>query len=360
MAHGAGQSSDAALTAAPQLPAAFRPRDCTFNSGDWAILARCWFPVARVADVGDAPLAVTLLDLPLIVYRAGGAFHVARDLCPHRGVPLSLGWVEGEEIVCAYHGLRYGPDGQCRRIPAHPEIEPSSKLRVTMFPARERYGLVWTCLDPVDPNATLPAFPFWDDSAFQQILPPYVDIAGSAARQVEGFVDVAHFAWVHDKAFADRANPIVPIYRTQMTDFGLRTEYWSDVSNYPKALSHLAPEGFRWLRVFEVYPPFAASLTVHFPGDDRLGVLNLASPVSARRTRLFVPIARNFDTTGALEDVYAFNAQVFAEDAAIIERQCPEDLPLDPNEEAHFPADRTSLGYRRLLRQMGLSFSYVA
>jgi vanillate O-demethylase monooxygenase subunit len=360
MAEGAGQAPDAASAAAPRLPAGFRPRDCTFNPDDWAILARCWFPVARAVDVGDAPLAVTLLDLPLIVYRAGGAFRVARDLCPHRGVPLSMGWVEGEEIVCAYHGLRYGPDGQCRRIPAHPEIEPSSRLRVTMFPAIERYGLVWTCLDPGDLGAALPAFPLWDDAAFQQILPPHVDIAGSAARQVEGFVDVAHFAWVHDKAFADRDNPFVPIYDTRLTDFGLRTEYWSDVSNYPKSLSHLAPPDFRWLRAFEVYPPFAASLTVHFPGEGRLGVLNLASPVSARRTRLFVPIARNFDTTGALEDVYAFNAQVFAEDAAIIERQCPEELPLDPRDEAHFPADRTSLGYRRLLRQMGLSFKYVA
>ena len=105
---------------------------------------------------------------------------------------------------------------------------------------------------------------------------------------------------------------------------------------------------------------FAASLVVHFPGDDRLGILNLASPVSARRTRLFVPIVRNFDTSGPLEAVYAFNAQIFAEDQAIIERQKPEELPLDAQEEGHFPADRTSLGYRRLLRQMGLSFKYVS
>jgi vanillate O-demethylase monooxygenase subunit len=171
---------------------------------------------------------------------------------------------------------------------------------------------------------------------------------------------VAHFAWIHHDAFADRDNPMVPIYDTRATAFGLRTEYWSNVSNFPKGLQHLAPPDFRWLRVFDVQPPFAASLTVHFPDHGRLGVLNLASPVSARRTRLFVPIARNFDLTGSLEDVYAFNAQVFAEDQAIIERQFPPELPLDPGEEGHFPADRTSLGYRRLLREMGLTLKPVS
>lgn len=350
---------DASQVARP-LPPGFLPRGCTFGAEDWAILARQWFPIARVVDLAEKPMAVTLLDLPLVVYRAGQTIRVGRDLCPHRGLPLSLGWVEGEEIVCAYHGLRYGPDGQCRKIPAHPEAVPSPRLKVGMFEAVERYGLVWTRLDPSDEAAAIPDFPLWDAAGFQQILPPFVDIAGSAARQLEGFVDVAHFAWVHHEAFADRDNPIVPIYETKTTEFGLRTDYWSDVSNFPKDLRHLAPDDFRWLRRFEVHPPFAAHLTIFFPGEDRLSILNLASPVSARKTRLFVPLARNFDKSGSLEDVYAFNAQIFAEDAAIIERQCPEELPLDPNEEAHFPADKTSLGYRRLLRQMGLSFAYVA
>ena len=348
------------LEASTPLPLGFLPRDCTFNAEDWAILARQWFPIARIVDLADKPLPVTLLDVPLVVYRAGDVIKVARDLCPHRGLPLSLGWVEGEAIICAYHGLRYGPDGQCRKIPAHPDAVPSPKLKVAMFPVVERYGLVWTQLDPSDAAAAIPDFPLWDAAGFQQILPPFFDIAGSAARQVEGFVDVAHFAWIHHEAFADRDNPVVPIYETRATEFGLRTDYWSDVSNYSKDLRHLAPDDFRWLRRFEVYPPFAAHLTIFFPGEDRLSILNLASPVSARKTRLFVPLARNFDTTGPLEDVYAFNAQIFAEDAAIIERQCPEELPVDPSEEAHFPADKTSLGYRRLLRQMGLSFRYVA
>jgi vanillate O-demethylase monooxygenase subunit len=340
-----------------RLPDDFLPRDCTYLAEDWRILSKHWYPIACAADIGAKPTKLVLLDLELVAWRTTAGLCVARDICPHRGVPLSMGSVEGDEIVCAYHGLRYGPDGRCRKIPAQPDVKPPARFGLTLFPAIERYGLLWTCLLP-DFGTSIPPLPAWDDPAFQPILPPSVDIAASPGRQLEGFVDVAHFAFVHHNAFADPENKEVPLYTTEFTEFGLRTEYWSTVSNYPKALQHLAPQDFRWLRVFEVFPPFTARLTVHFPNEGRLYILNAASPVSARKTRLFVPIVRNFDTTGSLDDVYAFNAQIFAEDQAIVERQKPEDLPLESGDEFHIAADRTSAEYRRLLRKMGLSLRY--
>ncbi len=331
------------------------PRGCTFAAADWAILSRHWFPIARIADLAARPVAARLLDVPLVVYRTPAGVHVARDLCPHRGVPLSMGWIEGDEIVCAYHGLRYGPDGRCRKIPAQPNVRPSAIFAMTMLPAIERYGLVWTSLDPGREADAIAPFDHWDDAGYQRIVPPPVDIAAAPGRQVEGFVDVAHFAWVHHEAFADRENPIVPLYKTRTAGNRVHTEYRSSVSNFPKALQHLEPPGFEWLRVFDVYPPFTATLTVHFPGADRLHIMNAASPVSARQTRLFVPLLRNFDRTGSLDEVYAFNAQIFDEDRRIVEAQHPEDLPLELGDEAHFAADLTAVTYRKLLKAMGLS-----
>lgn len=351
-------SAAACATPTQGLPAAFLPRDCSFSGADWLVLAKHWYPVARAVDVLDKPLPVTLLDVALVVYRSAAGVHIARDLCPHRGVPLSMGRVSGEEIVCAYHGLRFASDGRCVKIPAQPDVVPPATFQLTTFPVVERYGLIWTCLMP-NASAQIPPMASWTDPSFQPILPPFVDIHASAGRQVEGFIDVAHFAFVHHEAFADPDNPVVPDYTTALTHLGMRTEYRSAVSNYPKALQHLEPPGFVWLRVFEVYPPFTASLEVHFPNEGRLHILNAASPVSARQTRLFVPLARNFDKTGPLDAVYAFNAQIFAEDQAIVERQRPEDLPLEHRFEAHFAADRSSVTYRRLLKQLGLTFSQM-
>jgi vanillate O-demethylase monooxygenase subunit len=346
-----------AINARPE-PRVSLPRDCTFHPADWDVLSRSWFPVIRSDALNDKPLKARLLDLDLVVYRTGNIARVARDLCFHRGAALSMGWVEGEQIVCPYHGFRYGPDGRCVAVPAHPDMAISPKLRIITFPTIERFGLVWTTLNG-GPEA-LPEFEAWNDPEFQPIMAPTIDINGSAGRQVEGFLDVAHFAWAHVESFGDRSNPIVPSYRVERTERGIRAEYLSSVSNYPRGLQHLAPDGFQWLRVFEVFPPFSARLVVHFPNGGRLWILNAASPVSARKTRLFCPLARNFDKDGSIEDVHKFNLTIFNEDRVIVESQRPEDLPIDIQMEAHIAADRTSIAYRKLLKEMGLGSQYFS
>lgn len=334
------------------------PTDCTFSLEDWTVLSQYWYPVARADEVHDKPIAVKLLDVDLVVYRANGKAVVARDLCLHRGVPLSMGWVEDEKIVCPYHGFSYAPDGQCVSIPAHPGAKISPRLCLTVYPAVERYGLIWTSLSAED--ELIPPLPVWEDEDYVSFIPPTVDIAGSAGRQVEGFLDVAHFAWVHTESFADRNNAFVPSYKVDRTNYGLRAEYLSTVSNYPKGMQDREPADFKWLRVYDVYPPLSARLTVHFPNGGLLWILNAVSPISARKTRLFCPIAQNFDKNFSVEEAYAFNLKIFNEDREIVENQKPEELPLDLQAEAHIMADKTSIAYRKLLKEMGLGTQYTS
>ncbi len=335
------------------------PRACTFDPDDWMKLARHWYPVALSRDVGDGPVGAELLDAPLVVYRVDGQTIVADNLCPHRGVPLSLGRHDGAGIVCAYHGLHFGRDGRCDHVPAQPTLAIPAKLHLKTYPAVERYGLIWTCLRPEPAggadNPDIPTMPHWDDAGFQQIVCPSIDIFGFAGRQMEGFLDVAHFGFVHTATFGDPENTIVPPYVPKVTDKGFEVEYRSSVGNYPIGARDRDRPGFEWLRHFRVHLPFTATLTVHFPDDGRLVIMNAAAPVSARVTRLFAPIARNFDTDLPVQDVYDFNRRVFEEDKAIVESQKPENLPLDPSLEAHIIADRSSIAYRRGLRSLGLS-----
>ncbi|TYR81264.1 aromatic ring-hydroxylating dioxygenase subunit alpha [Priestia megaterium] len=334
------------------------PRNCTFNPEDWTILSQYWYPVAQCSEVTEKPIAVTLLDVNLVLYRTKGQLVAARDLCVHRGTPLSMGWVEDDEIVCPYHGFRYNTEGKCTSIPAHPDANISPRLCMTVYPVIERFGLVWTSLTGDMEN--LPSFDAWEDPEFQQIVCPNFDIKGSAGRQMEGFLDVAHFAWVHTETFGDRNNAFVPKYKVENTDYGLNVEYISTVSNYSKEQAHLNLEGFKWRRVFDVYPPFTATLKVYFPEGGQLWIMNAVCPISARQTRLFVPIARNFDKDLPVEGVYEFNLRVFDEDREMVENQKPEDLPLDLQMEAHIMADQTSIAYRKLLKKMGLSFVYTS
>ena len=85
---------------------------------DTRALRACWHPVAFAAGLGDRPAHADLLGEPLVLWRGpDGAPRVMSDLCVHRGTALSLGWISGEELVCAYHGWRYGADGRCVAIP---------------------------------------------------------------------------------------------------------------------------------------------------------------------------------------------------------------------------------------------------
>lgn len=335
------------------------PRNCTFSETDWKALAPFWYPVAFSHEITAQPYAARLLDERLVLFRlANGNVVAARDLCLHRGAPLSLGWVEDDQIICKYHGVRYDSTGQCTCIPAQPNAAIPSKLKLTTFGVVERYGLVWVRL--VDTGEVhFPDFQEWDDPDYLQVLPDSVDLNAAAGRQVEGFLDVSHFSFVHAASFGERDNPEVPDYPIELTPSGFRADYISTVSNYPHSLKHLNPPDFLWRRLFEVWLPFTAKLTVFFP-NGQLHILNAASPISARKTRVFVPICRNFDKDAPLQDTLDFNHQVFAEDKAIVEEQYPEDLPINLQDEVHIAGDKSSITFRKKLAALGLGRSFTA
>jgi phenylpropionate dioxygenase-like ring-hydroxylating dioxygenase large terminal subunit len=332
------------------------PPHSTFEPDAWIKLARCCYPVARSEDVGEQPYKAILLDEPLALYRVKSELVVARDVCAHRGVPLTLGKADGDGVVCPYHGLRYGAGGLCNLVPSSPNQRVPARLKLLVYPAVERYGLIWTCLAPeAEAAPDIPSMPHWEEANFQQIVCPPFDVNAFAGRQVEGFLDVAHFAWIHTKTFADPNKAEVADYMPVETQKGFVVDYRSNIGNYPIGVDGRAQPDFEWLRRFELHLPFTATLTIHFPEEGRLVIMNAASPVSALKTQLFAPISRNFDQHLPVADVHAFNFRIFEEDRAVVESQQPEYLPLDFASEAHIPADRSSMAYRKGLKRMGFS-----
>ncbi|OEY94435.1 Rieske 2Fe-2S domain-containing protein [Acinetobacter qingfengensis] len=333
------------------------PSHCTFSADDWFKLAKYWYPIARIQDIDAQPVKATLLDENLVIYKINHEIVVAKDVCPHRGVPLTLGHHDGEGIVCPYHGLRFGEAGHCNRIPSSPDQAIPAKLNLITYPTQLKYGLVWTCLTPE--NQVIPFMPLWDETGVQQVVCPPVDIEAFAGRQVEGFLDVAHFAWVHSGTFADPDNQVVPDYSPKETEFGFMADYWSTVGDYPASDDFKKTEDFRVLRHFELHVPFTATLTIHLRQDAKQVIMNAACPVSARKTRLFAPIAKNYDLDDYVNDIIEYNLKIFEEDRLMVETQKPERLPLDLALEAHIPADRSSILLRRCLKKAGFGDFFI-
>jgi vanillate O-demethylase monooxygenase subunit len=334
------------------------PRNCTFAEGDWVVLANFWHPVCFSSDVGGAkPLGVTLLDEPLVLYRAGGRVVAAKDLCIHRGVPLSFGWVEGEEVVCAYHGFRYGAQGQCTRIPAQPDAVIPKKLCLQTVLAEERYGVVWVCLSGA-PHQGLPDWDEMDDPAVKRMNMPAGLWKCSAARHVENFNDLAHLSWVHAGTFGNRDMPEVAKYDVEVGPTGIHF-----VFDYPRysiedygrkgALEHIH-------YTYDLTFPFYTRLRIGFPDGRNFVAYNLPSPRSARETNVMFRLTRDFDVDGPDDPSIALQTQVLSEDRPFVEGQRPEELPLDLSEEFHIRSDRFSTCYRKALTELGLGGAFTA
>src|SRR5262245_63987615 len=106
------------------------------------LLRRYWIPVLQSPELspGGRVKRVQLLGERLIAYRTpGGTLGVIGEFCPHRGASLYFGRVEEAGMRCAYHGWKFGLDGQCVEQPSEPrESSFAAKVCHTAYPCLER------------------------------------------------------------------------------------------------------------------------------------------------------------------------------------------------------------------------------
>jgi phenylpropionate dioxygenase-like ring-hydroxylating dioxygenase large terminal subunit len=149
-----------------------------------------WIPVALSADIEAGTSAGTLVNgEERVVWRdEKGEIHVWEDRCPHRGMRMSFGFVRGDHIACLYHGWRYDTAGQCRYIPAHPDLKVPQTIKVPTFAATERAGVVWMAPEGAD-TADLSALPDTAESVRSLFLdlPAEDALAAATAAPPEGY-----------------------------------------------------------------------------------------------------------------------------------------------------------------------------
>jgi len=166
-----------------------------------APLREMWYyavPGARLKR--GKTVAKTLLGEPVLLGRADdGKVFALRNICPHRGVPLSYGRFDGSEIECCYHGWRFAPSGACTAIPSLTSDQrfDLSTVPVQAYPAREESGNVWVFFGKdagrAPPPPTLPrGFDGRSPDMFETVtLPCSIDPA------VLGHTDPTHGPFVH-------------------------------------------------------------------------------------------------------------------------------------------------------------------
>jgi ferredoxin-NADP reductase/nitrite reductase/ring-hydroxylating ferredoxin subunit len=115
-----------------------------------------WYPIASSEDLPFRHVYQgQLLGRELAVWRADdGNVNVWENRCLHRGVRLSIGINEGQELKCQYHGWRYANQSAgCTYIPAHPADAPARRIENRKYPVKEAFGLVWSAANDEKPFA---------------------------------------------------------------------------------------------------------------------------------------------------------------------------------------------------------------
>ncbi len=144
-------------------------------------------------------VAMTLLDEPVVFGRdRDGAPFALRDVCPHRGMPLSFGRLDARGVSCCYHGWCFDAEGRCVDIPCLAEAErfDTTRIRVRTFPCREEQGNVWVFMgEPTPDSPGIPRLPAVAERA------PSVSLSMTLECDIDfaalGLIDPAHTPYVH-------------------------------------------------------------------------------------------------------------------------------------------------------------------
>ena len=144
-------------------------------------------------------VARTLLGEPVVFARRGdGTAFALRDICPHRGIPLSDGRMQGDEVECCYHGWRFAGDGACTCIPS---LAPGQdldvgRIKVRAYPVGERQGCIWIFMGSGSP-ADGAAPPLLPEVAVAPAFAERMDFPCHIDHAVIGLMDPAHGPFVH-------------------------------------------------------------------------------------------------------------------------------------------------------------------
>ena len=174
-----------------------------------------WYVAATSDALKQKPLARTILDTPLVLFRdEHGAARALLDRCAHRNVPLSLGRTAAGRLVCGYHGWAYDGEGVCRDIPALCGEATGRARRVKRFLTLEQDGFVWVFMAPeTSPRVEPFALPHLTDRRYTTVRYS-ITVPATLHATLENILDVPHTAFLHRGLFrGEKRNAITAIVR---------------------------------------------------------------------------------------------------------------------------------------------------
>ncbi|HIP78038.1 MAG TPA: aromatic ring-hydroxylating dioxygenase subunit alpha [Kiloniellaceae bacterium] len=324
------------------------------------LLHNFWYLVLPAAKLRRGEMRkARLLGEPLLLCRArDGSVFALRDICPHRGIPLSYGRFDGREVECSYHGWRFGADGRCTAIPSLTPDQPMDvgKIRCGAYPCREVQGNIWVYMPeksarlPHADDAGLPPVPELPDLGD---APPQISISQifpcDCDQAAFGLMDPTHAAFVHTSWW----------WKKNATTLRQKEKHFEPAPLGWRMKRHPLPPQNRAYRVF-LGNGVTTEIIYALPGlrielieGDRHSAAGLTAitPLSETETEVHQALYWTLPWTAPLKPLARRLAHIFlAQDKAVVIKQ-QEGLAHGPNLMLIDDADTQAKWYYRLKRE---------
>lgn len=334
-------------------------------------LTNVWYVAAWSHDLRAGEVkGLQIINESIALYRkTNGEVVALADRCPHRFAALSLGRVEGDDLRCMYHGMKFGPDGKCLHIPCQEMIP--SPARLKLYPVVEKYSWIWVWMGEPSaadveliPDATGLEHPDWS------LKPGQMDYAAHHMLICDNLLDFTHLSYVHPSSFGVtaawamakpevlRRERAIHVQRwvadqpppSQQQELG-RIDYWNE---YDFVLPGIL------LMTERIYRTGAAAASEFTAPSQQLEMLSASftmqavTPMTDKASRYFFAWGpRRVEDIGGLQEAfYEVAKQAFAEDRKVIEAQ-QRVIDLHPEERMmKLASDRGLQLFRQLWNEM--------
>jgi vanillate monooxygenase len=327
-----------------------------------------WYAAGWDHEIKRDLFARTICNQRLVFYRKqSGEVAALADACWHRKLPLSLGHLDGDDVVCQYHGLAFAADGKCSRMPSQDKINPRACVR--SYPVAERHRFVWVWMG--DPDLA-------DHNKIPDLLKRMggdgwtgdgetINMKADYRLVVDNLMDLTHETYVHGGSIGNESVAESP-FKVDSDDTQVTLTRWmEDTPPPPFWRGQLGKDGNvdRW-QIIHFEPPCTIAIDVGvaptgtgaISGDRSQGVngmvLNTITPETDSSCHYFWAFTRNYDldsvnrTTQLRDGV----SNIFKQDIVVIEAQ-QKVFDSDPDAKfVNMNIDAGAVHARRLIAKM--------
>jgi vanillate O-demethylase monooxygenase subunit len=299
-----------------------------------------WYVACRSDEVGDKPLGRTICNERVVFYRGEqGKVAALEDFCPHRGAPLSLGFVKEGRLVCGYHGLEMGCQGKALAMPGQ---RVGGFPAIRSFPVEERHGFVWLWPGdaPLADASSIPVFE-WDGNPQWAYGGGLYHIACDYRLMIDNLMDLTHETYVHGTSIGQKEIDETPSKTTVEGDMVVTARHMEKVTAPPFWQIALRAQGLpddapvdRW-QICRFTPPSHVMIEVgvatagmggyHAPDAHKAHsvVVDFITPETDTSIHYFWGMARKFKPEDAAltGKIREGQGKIFSEDLAMLELQ---------------------------------------